>query len=506
MVLLLAMLAVLMVPSGAQKTPQQVNIDYPFLTRVSEYLATKYEQDNLDKAAQKADQMILLDALAERTTANVVKEREAKLPFAGGIEVPVQTKVAEAGNLYFISGIIEQQSKSYAIRKLDPWPMWQLVLGKLFRADEGKVYVIRYITAKRTTVPLSSQSAQAAIKFAMEGLNSRMDIHRLASVIAVEKQALLASDFRQLTVTELNPAPSLEVYYIYFLTSDKRAPDAPATEHAVAVLRTPKELKIVRHSYFGEPGFTIVKGTVNIEGVGVGAFTASKKNAFKRAMALTLGSAVSADDVQIINMAAFSATAASAANAAQGRRLGSLPPQRPRTQQVEVEVGSFGRVYTHGIMGGAGGASSTVLEDDVQLDEELDQTAQQPQQLGDGTQISFSISLAGSAAAVERKLQQQGFNRVFVSNLQSAGLTGVKQQALTMQQQVVLSNTQKPPSNRTIGFVVLTMGAFVLGVILTAGIGVLGMRRNRQVTDNSGGMQGVGGSGSGYQTVAGGEQ
>ena len=98
MVLLLAMLAVIIVPSGAQKTPQQVNIDYPFLTRVSEYLATKYEQDNLDKAAQKADQMILLDALAERTTANVVKEREAKLPFAGGIEVPVQTKVAEAGN------------------------------------------------------------------------------------------------------------------------------------------------------------------------------------------------------------------------------------------------------------------------------------------------------------------------------------------------------------------------------------------------------------------------
>ena len=157
-------------------------------------------------------------------------------------------------------------------------------------------------------------------------------------------------------------------------------------------------------------------------------------------------------------------------------------------------------------MGGAGGASSTVLEDDVQLDEELDQTAQQPQQLGDGTQISFSISLAGSAAAVERKLQQQGFNRVFVSNLQSAGLTGVKQQALTMQQQVVLSNTQQPPSNRTIGFVVLTMGAFVLGVILTAGIGVWGMRRNRQVTDNSGSMQGVGGSSSGYQTVAGGEQ
>ena len=81
------------------------------------------------------------------------------------------------------------------------------------------------------------------------------------------------------------------------------------------------------------------------------------------------------------------------------------------------------------------------------------------------------------------------------------------QQALTMQQQVVLSNTQQPRSNKTIGFVVLTMGAFVLGVILTAGIGVWGMRRNRQVADNSGGLQGGGGGGGGgYQTVAGGEQ
>jgi hypothetical protein len=75
----------------AEKAPQRVNINYPFLTKVSEYLATKYEQDNLAKASQKADQMILLDALAQRTTANIVKQREAKLPFAGGIEIPIES-------------------------------------------------------------------------------------------------------------------------------------------------------------------------------------------------------------------------------------------------------------------------------------------------------------------------------------------------------------------------------------------------------------------------------
>eukprot|EP00937_MAST-01D_sp_MAST-1D-sp2_P001344 g1344.t1 len=462
---------------GAQKTPQQVNIDYPFLTRVSEYLATKYEQDNLDKAAQKADQMILLDALAERTSANVVKEREAKLPFAGGIEVPVETKVAEAGNLYFIAGIVEQSSKSYAIRKLDPWPMWQLILGKLFRADEGKVYVIRYISAKREQVPLSSQAAQAAIKFAMEGLNSRMDVHRLASVIAVEKQALTAADFKQLTVTELNPAPSLECYYIFFLTSDTRRPEAPATEHAVAVLRTPKELKIVRHQYFGEPGFTVLKGTVNVQGVSVGQFTAARKAAFKKAMALTLGPSVAAADVQIISMAAFRDQPAPGAGGAAGA-----------ARRLTVAVGAMGAV--EGVDAAEGGEAAEAAE------------AAEAEQAMDGTQVSFSLSLAGSAAGVERKMLKPGFERVLVSNMQSAGLTHVTQQSLAMQQQVVLSNTQHPQSNRAIGFVVLVMGAFVLGVILTAAIGVWGMRRNRQVQATGGfGAQGAAGGG-GYQTVA----
>ena len=459
----------------AQKTPQPVNIDYPFLTRVSEYLATKYEQDNLDKAAQKADQMILLDALAERTTANVVKEREAKLPFAGGIEVPVQTQVAEAGNLYFISGIIEQQSKSYAIRKLDPWPMWQLVLGKLFRADEGKVYVIRYITAKRSTVPLSSQAAQAAIKFAMEGLNSRLSVHRLASVIAVEKQQLLASDFEQLTVTALKPAPSLEVYYIYFLTADTRQPRAPATEHAVAVLRTPTQLKIVRHTYFGEPGFTIMKGTCDITTMGVGAFTNSKQNSFKHALAQSLGNAVTPEDIQILNMNAYRPAAAAGGGGGGGGAGGA---------------GGGGA-------GGAGGAGANGRR----LGEAAAAVgAVEQEEAADGTQIQYSISLAGSGAAVEKRMASSGFPSVLVSNLQSAGMTGISKEGLSLQERVVLRNSQHPQSNKAIGFVVLTMGAFVMGVLLTAGIGVWGMRRNRAGAVGAAG----GGTPGQYQQVGGG--
>jgi hypothetical protein len=39
--------------------------------------------------------------------------------------------VPEQGNLYFVSGLIEQQSKSYAVRKMDPWPLWQVIYGRL---------------------------------------------------------------------------------------------------------------------------------------------------------------------------------------------------------------------------------------------------------------------------------------------------------------------------------------------------------------------------------------
>jgi hypothetical protein len=49
------------------------------------------------------------------------------------------------------------------------------------------------------------------------------------------------------------------------------------------------------------------------------------------------------------------------------------------------------------------------------------------------------------------------------------------------QSKLILRNNQHPHENKEIAFVVLTMGAFVLGVLLTAVVGVWGMRRNKQV-------------------------
>merc|ERR1719305_1570879 len=92
-----------------------------------------------------------------------------------------------------------------------------------------------------------------------------------------------------------------------------------------------------------------------------------------------------------------------------------------------------------------------------------------------------------------------GFSSVLLSNLQSAGMTGIAKDSITMQERVVLRNSQHPQSNKAIGFVVLTMGAFVMGVLLTAGIGVWGMRRNRAVAQSAGG-----GNAGQYQQVAGG--
>jgi hypothetical protein len=384
-------------------------------------LATKYEQDNLDAASQKADQFILLTALAERTTANVVAQREEKLPFAGGIEVPVQTSVATSGNLYFIAGMIEQKSKSYAINKMNPWPVWQVVLGKMFRADTGKVYVIRYLAAERSSVPTSSDDAKTAIKFAMEGLNSEENVHRLASVIAVEKQTLSADQYKKLTQVALDPAPSVEVFYIYFLTSDMQHPAAPASQHAVAVMRTAKELKIVRHAYYGQPGYTVIKGSSVFSNFDHDQFSIKLKDGFRKALSLTVKQGVTADDVQITSV-----VAAGAAKAARRR----LAPAA------------------------AGGG---------------------------GTQVDWSIAVSGSGSGVYQRMQDPRFTTVLAGNLQSSGLTFAKASAMAFQSGLILRNNQHPHENKQVAFVVLTMGAFVLGVLLTAVVGVWGMRRNKQV-------------------------
>ena len=72
---------------GQGHSPKPVDSRYPGLTKVSSFLATKFETDNLIKGSQQATDMILVAALADETSADIVSQREAKMPF-GGFELP----------------------------------------------------------------------------------------------------------------------------------------------------------------------------------------------------------------------------------------------------------------------------------------------------------------------------------------------------------------------------------------------------------------------------------
>ena len=80
---LAAIVAVAVAVHGQGHAPKPVDSRYPGLTKVSSFLATKFETDNLIKGAQQATDMILVAALAAETSADIVSRREAKMPFGG---------------------------------------------------------------------------------------------------------------------------------------------------------------------------------------------------------------------------------------------------------------------------------------------------------------------------------------------------------------------------------------------------------------------------------------
>ena len=66
-------------------SPQPVGPSYPFISAVSSFLAAKFERDHLSKASLAATNFVLVAALAEQTTADVVSRQEARMPFGGFI-------------------------------------------------------------------------------------------------------------------------------------------------------------------------------------------------------------------------------------------------------------------------------------------------------------------------------------------------------------------------------------------------------------------------------------
>jgi hypothetical protein len=404
---------------GDSNSPQPVSSNYPGLTQVSSFLATKFETDNLVKGSQQATDMILVAALAEATTADVVSQREAQMPF-GGFELPVQDEHYEHGNLYILCGLVEQKSSSFAVSKIDPWPMWQLVCGKLFRTDKSKIYSIRYVSPERMEVPLLAKSVQDVASAAVDGLNELPEykakgaVHRLASVISVERQTVDEKYFKELALAEI--PNDVQIYYVYFLTSDTQDDIAPANVHACAVLRTPTQLKMVRQISLGQPGYTILQATAQIEGLTVFNFDQDKQDAFKSGTAKAIGAGLSDQDVQITG----------------------------------IDV-------LHG-----GDSSSS------------------------GVKVVFTMSVLGGGDDIQETLADDGFVQSLADNLQAVGLKTATSDQMQFQSQVLIRNEALYDDGGLSLLQILTIiSSFVLGVLVTTVVGVMGLRKNNIAVESA---------------------
>ena len=176
-------------------SPQPVGPSYPFISAVSSFLAAKFERDHLSKASLAATNFVLVAALAEQTTADVVSRQEARMPF-GGFTLPVERTKQQRGRLYILCGLVEVSWASATERKVNPWPEWRVLCGKVFRAHSGETYLIRSVTPDRESVELDDPRARTVVEAAVNGLNQLPkyqhtdSVHKLAAVLSVERQTV----------------------------------------------------------------------------------------------------------------------------------------------------------------------------------------------------------------------------------------------------------------------------------------------------------------------------
>jgi hypothetical protein len=420
----------------AGESIKPVSSNYPGLTKVSSYLATKYETDNLLKGTQEATDMILVAALAERTSADIVSQHEAKMPF-GGFQIPIENTEYQQGHLYILCGLVEQKSSSHPVTKMDQWPMWQLVCGKLFRSDPGKIYSVRYISPLRENVPLTAEAVQDVVAEAVKGLSQLPlykgagAVHKLAAVLAVERQTVDQQYFKELALTRI--PNDVQVYYVYFLTSDTTRDTAPPRVHAAAVMRTPTQLKLVRQISLEEPGFTLIRAETQISGVKVFDFTPQAQNQFRIALAKAAGEDLEADNVKITSFDAAGA------------------------QENDHHAG-------------------------IQVDFTLTIA-------GSATQIKRNLlQAAGFAKNVSMQVRNRFIQRVLLPlisfgclKLRAAGMKQVGANAVTLKHFSLLSNElQLQDTGFSMMQILVIIGSFVLGVAVTTAVGVVGLRENRQ--------------------------
>ena len=198
--------------------PRPVGAGYPHISSVSSFLAAKYEKENLLQASLSATDFIMVAALAVSTSADIVSRQEARMPF-GGFALPVEQQRYRKGRLYILCGLVEVSWSSKAERKVNPWPEWHMLCGKVFRDElNGKKYAIRTVTPPRVPEKLSDARTQAVVDAAVAGLTqlpryqqgggpggggAARSAPRLAAVLSVERQTMDQFSFAKLALSTI---------------------------------------------------------------------------------------------------------------------------------------------------------------------------------------------------------------------------------------------------------------------------------------------------------------
>jgi hypothetical protein len=405
----------LFVVDGAEAALElkSVSSTYPYLSKVSGFLAQQYDKEVLHKASLQATDFVMVAALAAETSADVVVQEEERMPF-GGFEVPVTEQQMEHGRLYILCGIVEFKSRSAVNNKISPWPQWQLVCGKEFRTDGGKMYNVRYVTPDREiqteSVDLGNVEVKSVIQAAVDDLNHLSmykqptdRVHKLVSVLSVELETVDQAQFKKLALTKIPHA--IKVYYVYFLTEDDVSGFAPAVPHAAAVMFSEKTgVRLVRQITVGENGYTIIKASCVITGLTVFEFIQPhSQKRFKIGVAKALGQGTEPSDVEITDIAAATTDQLASMVVYQGGDSAGLG---------KVSGAQWGKGEAVGK--GGGRRLWEGVEEVVQVGEvrAVPQEEGGAGKVAGGVAVTFSLCVRGNAKGVRDLMGTHGFLKV----------------------------------------------------------------------------------------------
>eukprot|EP00937_MAST-01D_sp_MAST-1D-sp2_P000769 g769.t1 len=451
-----------------------VDATYPHISQVSGFLAAKFESSHLTRASLSATNFVMVAALAQRTTADIVSRQEARMPF-GGFDLPEEQQSYKRGRLYIMCGLVEINWVSNAERKVNPWPEWRMLCGKVFRADSGRSFLVRQLAPPRTDEDLAGAPGRAVVAAAVRGLSQLPryqragTVHKLVAVLSLERQTMGERDFRRLALSKI--PGDIDLFYVAFLTSDDPFGSKAPVPHVSAVMRSAKTgLKVVRQISLGESGFTVVRGAAGIRGLPIFSFDAKMQAYFQVAVAKAVAHDTQPSDVEITSVDVLSSAAGvtpvdvGAGAAAVG--AGATPPDRRlRRRLVSAPVPSC-EGYSAPSTRLASQAAATKA--DLQLMVTSGRRLSAHAAAHAGTKVMFTLSVPGSAGDVLATMRAPEFIAALVSGLQQQGVTGVKTSDVTFMLSVLVSNQAVAvDAGLSLRQLVILISAFVLGVLLT---------------------------------------